>query len=146
MSDKRDLVLSNACVLPARLLDVRFSRSGGPGGQKVNTAETKVDLRLDLDACAPFWSEAQANRVKTALASRIDGDGWLFVVSSEHRTRLANVQAAHDRLEALLIGALKPVRRRRKTRPTRGSKERRLKQKRRDADVKKARRPVRRDD
>ncbi len=146
MSDKRDLTLSNRCVLPARLLDVRFSRSGGPGGQKVNTAETKVDLRLDLEGCAAFWTEAQAARVQAALGSRIDADGWLFVVSSEHRTRLANVQAAHDRLERLPIAALQPQRARKKTRPTRGSKERRLKQKRRDADVKANRRPVRRDD
>ena len=146
MSDKRDLQLTRTCVLPARLLDVRFSRSGGPGGQKVNTAETKVDLRLDLAGSAEFFSEAQLERIRDQLAPRIDGEGWLFVVSSEHRTRIANVHAAHARLEGLLRAAMTPPRRRRPTRPTRGSKERRLKEKKRDGSIKVARRAVKHDD
>jgi ribosome-associated protein len=141
MSELRDLEISKSRIVPARLLQLRFSRAGGPGGQNVNKLATKVDLRLDLEAARETLGEAGTRRVRERLSSRLDAMGWLQVTSTEHRTRGRNIEAALARMEALLREALRPRRVRRPTRPTRASKERRLADKQRRSGVKRGRRP-----
>ena len=140
MSKLRDLVLSTSRILPARLLSVQFSRSGGPGGQNVNKVATKVDLRVDLEGAIEVLNEALVARIRDRLKGRLDKNGNLQVVSSEHRQQAQNVEAALKRAETLLQGALTRKRKRRPTRPTRASKERRLKEKKRRGDIKRLRR------
>ncbi len=139
MPHLRDLDLGRGRVLPASLLSVRFSRSGGPGGQHVNKVETKVDLRVALDAAAAILGEGAVARIRARLRHRLDADGNLQVVSNEHRQRARNLDAALARMEALLRGALLEPAHRRRTRPTAASKERRLRQKQQRGRLKKDR-------
>lgn len=140
MAELRDLRLSARLSLPARHLSVRFSRSGGPGGQHVNKVESKVDLRLDLLACAELLGEDRLQRIRQRLGNRLDGEGQLQVVVSEHRQQAMNLDTALRRMEELLQQALQPTRKRRATRPTRGSQQRRLTQKKQRGEIKKMRR------
>lgn len=133
-----DLVVSRSLVVPAAELAERFSRSSGPGGQGVNTADTRVELSFDL-AASPSVPAYLQERMLERLSSRLV-DGVVTVAASEHRTQLANRRAARERLASLLRdAALAPGPKRRPTRPTRGSKERRLGAKKRRGDIKKGR-------
>lgn len=136
----RDLHLGRGRVLPARWLSVRFSRSGGPGGQHVNKVASKVDLRVDLTAAVEALGEVDVTRIRARLAARLDADGNLQVVCEEHRQQSRNVDAALERAEELLRAALVRERVRRKTKPTRGSRERRLQTKRQRGETKRGRR------
>ena len=102
----RDLEVTSAIVIPARMLSARFSRSGGPGGQHVNKVETKVDLRLDLELASEVLGDERVAALRERLANRLDRDGSLQVVCDEHRDQSRNVEAACQRMEALLRGAL----------------------------------------
>ena len=124
MSDG-DLPVRGPLVLPARELHWRFSRSSGPGGQGVNTADSRVELSFDL-ARSPAVPVHLRERAVRRLAGRLV-DGVLTVVAAEHRSQLRNRNAARDRLAATLRSALAPnppVRR--PTRPTAGAQRRRL--------------------
>ncbi|WP_309649017.1 alternative ribosome rescue aminoacyl-tRNA hydrolase ArfB [Nocardioides sp.] len=133
-----DLVVSRSLVVPAAELAERFSRSSGPGGQGVNTADSRVELSFDL-AASPSVPAYLQERMLAALGSRLV-DGVLTIAASEHRTQLANRRAARERLASLLRdAALPPAPPRRATRPTRGSKERRLGAKKRRGEIKKGR-------
>lgn len=120
--------LRGGLVIPAAELVERFSRSSGPGGQGVNTTDSRVELVFDPVASAAF-TPAQRERVLRALRGRLVG-GQLRVVGSEHRSQRRNREAVRGRLAALLRDALTPTSRRRATRPTRGSQTRRLQAKR----------------
>jgi ribosome-associated protein len=133
-----DLPVAGGWVIPAAELVERFSRSSGPGGQGVNTADTRVQLSFDV-ATSPSLSDHLRARVLERLDGRLV-DGVLTVSASEHRTQLDNRRAARERLaDALREAAAPPPRQRRATRPTRGSKERRLTEKKRRGETKRGR-------
>lgn len=122
-----------------RWVDVRFARSGGPGGQHVNKVSTRVTLLFDFELC-DLLTPTQRGRIRQRLATRISRDGRLRVVSRKLRTQGANRAAAEQRLIELLREGLKVQRIRRPTRPTRASRERRLTEKRRRSETKQRRR------
>lgn len=134
-----DLTVRRSVVIPAGELRWRFSRASGPGGQGVNTTDSRVELSYDLVGSAAM-PEPLRSRAVDRLAERLV-DGVLTVTASEHRSQLRNRQAAAARLAALLREATAaPPRRRRRTRPTKASVERRLAAKRRRGETKRLRR------
>jgi ribosome-associated protein len=133
-----ELELADGWVIPAAELNERFSRSSGPGGQGVNTTDSRVELSVDVTRPGVVPDRLRA-RVLDRLAARLV-DGVLTVAASEHRAQLDNRRAARDRLaDVLRRAAAPPPRRRRPTRPTRGSQERRLAQKKRRGQTKRGR-------
>lgn len=128
-------------VIPPDELSWRFSRSPGPGGQSVNTSDSRAELSFDLAASAALPAVLK-DRAMRALEGR-PVDGVITVTASENRSQLRNREAAAARLAALLTKATAPPRApRRPTRPTRGSVERRLAAKQRRAQIKRLRRPA----
>jgi ribosome-associated protein len=126
--------------IPADELTWRFSRSPGPGGQSVNTADSQAELSFDLAGSAAL-PPALRERAVAALAGRLS-NGVITVTASEHRSQLRNREAAAARLSALLTEATAPPRPpRRPTRPSRASVERRLAAKERRSALKRLRRP-----
>lgn len=130
-------------VVPARELVERFSRSSGPGGQGVNTADSRVQLSLDLRATTAL-DDAQRARALDQLAPRLAGT-VLTVSASEHRSQRQNRTTARIRLAELLREAMMPPSPRRATRATRGSRRRRLEAKRQRSAIKRTRRRPDRD-
>ncbi len=120
-------------------IEVRFSRSPGPGGQNVNKVNTRVTLLFEVSACAAL-SQAQKARVRERLRTRISRDGRLRVVSHRERSQAKNRAAAEIRLRELLTEAIRVRKSRRRTQPTLASRERRLDSKRRRGDAKRQRR------
>ena len=134
------LRVNAAITIPESELSWRFSRSSGPGGQGVNTADSRAELVWDAAGSAVL-SPLQRERLLERLSSRLV-DGVLTIAASEHRAQLRNRDAARDRLAALVADALRPPSpARRPTKPGRGAKERRLKAKKQRTDVKQLRRP-----
>ncbi|GAB3881949.1 alternative ribosome rescue aminoacyl-tRNA hydrolase ArfB [Terrabacter terrigena] len=130
--------LRGGLVIPAVELVERFSRSSGPGGQGVNTTDSRVELVYEPGSSTAL-SRAQRERALEALGPRLVG-GRLTVVASEHRSQLRNRAAARERLADLMRAALaSPPATRRATRPTRGSQQRRLDGKKRRGEVKSGR-------
>jgi ribosome-associated protein len=125
--------------LPDRELTWRFSRSSGPGGQHVNTTDTRVELMWSLNESAVL-SDAQKRQLAHRLRSRLVG-GTITVVSSQYRSQLRNREAARVRLEELIAKALVPPKTRRATKPSKGATQRRLDAKKRRSDLKQSRRP-----
>ncbi len=107
----------------------KASRSGGPGGQNVNKVNTRITLLLDVANCESF-SDVQKRRILSRLSTRADKNGLLRVVSQKFRTQNANRRAAVDRLQQLLVGALKTRPVRKKTKIPYAVKQRRLEEKR----------------
>ena len=135
----QDLVVNKRLVIPAGELQWRFSRASGPGGQGVNTTDSRVELLLDLEACSVLGPVRRA-RLLERLGSRLS-DGCLRVVAAEERSQWQNRQAAMARLSDLLREGLKPPPPSRKaTRPGRGAVKRRLEAKKKRGDLKRQRR------
>lgn len=133
-----DLVVTRGFVVPVAHLSERFSRASGPGGQGVNTTDSRVEVSYDV-ARAPSVPDWLRERLLDRLEGRLV-DGVLTVVASEHRTQLANRKAARDRLaQVLREAAAPPPPKRRPTKPTRGSKERRLAGKKQRSEIKRGR-------
>ena len=134
--------LPDGLLIPAVELHERFSRSSGPGGQGVNTTDSRVELSWDVTA-SPSLSDSQRERLLRRLASRTSG-GVLVIAASEHRSQRQNRTAARARLVALLAEALAPPPpARRATRPTRAAQQRRLDAKKQRSRIKANRgRPV----
>lgn len=134
--------LPDGLVVPASELVERFSRSSGPGGQSVNTTDTRVELEYDVRGSQALTGP-QRERALAHLRSRLAG-GRLVVVAVEHRSQHRNRVAARDRMTQLLREALAPPPPpRRATRPTRGSQRRRLETKKQRGQVKSLRGRVR---
>jgi ribosome-associated protein len=133
------LRVSRAVEIPERDLRWRFSRSSGPGGQSVNTADSRVELSLDLTTTSALGPVLRA-RALERLAGRL-ADGVLTVVASEERSQLRNREAARARMAELLAAAIAPPPPpRRPTKPTKAAQERRLAEKRRRSQTKRTRR------
>lgn len=136
------LRVSAGLVIPESELSWRFSRSSGPGGQGVNTADSRVELMWDA-ASSTSLSPVQRERLLERLSGRLV-DGTLTIAASEHRAQLRNRDAARARLASVIAEAIAPpAPTRRPTKPSRGSTERRLKAKQHRTDTKRLRRPPR---
>ncbi|HWG61846.1 MAG TPA: alternative ribosome rescue aminoacyl-tRNA hydrolase ArfB [Streptosporangiaceae bacterium] len=134
-----DQITVRGKVIPPEELSWRFSRSSGPGGQSVNTTDSRAELSYNLAASSALGPVLK-ERALRALAGRLV-DGVITVNASEHRSQLRNREAAIDRLTTLLTTATAPPPEpRRPTKPTRGSRERRLTAKRQRSQVKRLRR------
>jgi len=131
--------------LPLAELEFRASRSGGPGGQHVNTSSTRVEVTWDI-AGSPALSEQQRQRLLVRLGSRLDGTGRLRLVSSATRSQLRNREDVTERLRDVVAQALVVRRARKRTRTPRAAKAARLENKRRRAATKRDRRPPRGED
>ena len=137
-----DLIVRPGVVVPERELRWRFSRSSGPGGQSVNTTDSRVELSFDL-AGTTALSEVLRDRATGRLAGQLVG-GVLTVAASEHRSQLRNREAAERRLAQVLREAIAPAApSRRATKPSRAARARRLDEKSRRGDVKRLRRSPR---
>ncbi len=135
------LVVTDDLYLPRAELAFRASRSGGPGGQHVNTSSTRVELLWNV-AASPTLTEPQRARILEKLANRINSEGELLLAASESRSQHQNREAAVERLADLLREALHVPKARRKTRPPRAAHERRLESKKRRSETKRLRGPV----
>jgi ribosome-associated protein len=134
-----DVRVNDRLTIPAAELSWRFSRSSGPGGQGVNTTDSRVELSWDLTG-SELLSPALRERAVERLGDRLV-HGVLTVTASEHRSQLRNREAAAARLAGIVAAAVAtPPRARRATRPSRGSVERRIAEKKRRGQIKQNRR------
>jgi ribosome-associated protein len=123
MSD--DLQVTDTVAIPRAELVYRASRSGGAGGQHVNTSSTRIELLWDFAHSAGI-DDATRARIGEKLSARLDSDGMIRVVAGNRRSQLQNRIAAEERLVELVAEALHVAKRRKRTKPTRASKEKRL--------------------
>jgi ribosome-associated protein len=134
-----DVRVNDRLTIPAAELSWRFSRASGPGGQGVNTTDSRVELSWDVlgsDLLPPMLKERAAERLGARLVN-----GVITITAAEHRSQLRNREAAADRLAGLIAGAVSaPPRARRATKPSRGSVERRIAAKKRRGQIKRNRR------
>jgi ribosome-associated protein len=146
MTQPQQLEINDRVSIPLSELSFQASRSGGPGGQHVNTSSTRIELWWDLSSSPSLDDESRA-RVATRLASRLVDEGRLLrLVSSGSRSQTQNRAEVIKRFRALLAGALREVKPRKRTRPTRASKEARLAGKKQRGETKRQRRPPRHED
>jgi ribosome-associated protein len=127
-------------TIPEGELELSFARAGGPGGQHVNTAATKVELRFDVERSQALSAE-QKERIRRRLGSRLTKDGVLVLQASEHRSQAMNRRAVVGRFRNLLREAIRQPKQRKPTRPSRAARERRIEDKRRRSEKKRLRRP-----
>ena len=132
--ERESIQVTRSVSLPRSEIDFRFSRSSGPGGQHAQKSDTRVEASFDVEASSSL-SEVQKRRV-VAKAGPV-----LRAVAQDERSQWRNRELATERLVESLRQALRVPRRRRPTKPTKASKERRLEQKRRRGDTKRLRRP-----
>lgn len=141
----RDVRVNSHLVVPGHEIRLSHSTSGGPGGQHANKVATRVELRWDVASSASLGPRQRA-RIMQGLRGRIDNSGILRLSSDRYRSQLRNREDVLDRLAALVAGALKPAKKRVSTAPSAGARERRLRDKRRRGEIKRARRAPRGDE
>jgi ribosome-associated protein len=132
--ERESIRVTRSVAIPLAEIELRFSRSSGPGGQHANTSETRVEAVFDVEASSAL-SEAQRRRVLAKAGPT------LRAVAQDERSQLRNRELAVERLAEQLRAALKVERKRVSTRPTKAAKERRLDEKKRRGRAKKLRRP-----
>ncbi|HVH57353.1 MAG TPA: alternative ribosome rescue aminoacyl-tRNA hydrolase ArfB [Vicinamibacterales bacterium] len=132
------LPLTDALSIPESELEERFVRSSGPGGQNVNKVATAVQLRFDA-AHSSVLSDDVRSRLRKIAGTRMTDEGVLVIDARRHRTQAQNREDARERLAALVCEALVPPRRRRKTKPTKASREKRIASKKLRAETKRSR-------
>jgi ribosome-associated protein len=133
------IVIDERVSVPRHEVELKASRSGGPGGQHVNTSSTRIELTWNLERTTAL-TEDQKARVRQKLAARLDAGGTLRVVASEMRSQGQNRTRAEERFAELLRRALVVPKPRRKTKPSRGAVEARLQEKKRKSERKRDRR------
>ena len=130
--DESGLRVNEQVVIPRHELEFRATRSGGPGGQHVNTSSTRIELTWDVGRSTALTPELR-ERLTQKLKSRIDAGGVLRVVASDSRSQLRNREAAEERLAELVRAALVVPKKRRPTKPGRAAKQARLDEKKRNS-------------
>ncbi len=132
------LPITTEIRIPLAELRYRFVRSSGPGGQHVNTSATQVELLFDV-AHSPSLNDAQRQRILSKLKNLIDHEGVLHLTAQAERSQLRNREIVTTRFQALLAAALRPSKKRKPTRPTAASKEKRLQSKKQQGEKKRLR-------
>jgi ribosome-associated protein len=130
--------ITPSLTIPSHLYNEEFILASGPGGQNVNKTSTAVQLRFRLDASALDAGVKQ--RIRAAHRSKLTQHGELIILARRYRSQERNRDDARERLATIIQRALTPPKKRRATRPTRSSKEKRLDSKKRHSDAKKTRR------
>jgi len=133
------LIINSELRLPQSEVQYRTTRSGGPGGQHVNKTETQVELLFDVTH-SPSLSEAQRQQILSKLKNLIDSEGVLHLTAQSERSQLRNREIVTARFQDVLAGALRVPKKRRRTKPTAASKERRLQSKKQRGQIKQLRR------
>ncbi|HSM36199.1 MAG TPA: alternative ribosome rescue aminoacyl-tRNA hydrolase ArfB [Longimicrobiales bacterium] len=141
----RGIRLAPRVVVAPGELEVRATRSGGPGGQHVNTSSTRIELSWNV-AASPSIAEDVRERLLDRLSARLHGEGILRVVASGSRSQRRNRQEALERMRELVQAALKRRKRRRPTKPSRAAVQKRIDEKKRRSERKRRRRPPRPDE
>jgi ribosome-associated protein len=139
MAKEGVLPVTGSVMIPRTELVYKATRAGGAGGQHVNTSSTRIELLWNVRTTTALDAEART-RVEAKLASRLDGEGTLRVVSSSRRSQAQNREAAEARLAELMRGALAVPKRRKPTKPSHGSKLARLDEKKKRGETKRQRR------
>jgi ribosome-associated protein len=130
--------VKHVAVIPEQDLQFQFVRASGPGGQNVNKVATAAQLRFDLAGTQALSAPVKA-RLRALAGNRVNADGTLLIMARNHRTQEGNRRAALARLDALIVSAMVEPKKRHATRPTLGSRRRRLEHKRERKQVKQLR-------
>jgi ribosome-associated protein len=138
VSDDGVLEVNDSVRVPRAELTYRATRSGGPGGQHVNTSSTRVELAWDVGA-SPSVSDEERARIREKLSNRISGEGVLLLAASEHRSQNRNKEAVTERFVELVRQALVVQAKRKKTRPGKAAREARLRAKKHRSELKRRR-------
>ena len=134
-----DVKINRSLTIPGAELELRFSPSGGPGGQHANKAATRAELTWNVND-SQVLGPRQRQRLQGALRHRIDSSGNLRLTSDRNRSQMQNRNDATERFARLVRDALRPTKARVETKPSRASKERRLEQKKKRSQTKQNRR------
>jgi ribosome-associated protein len=145
MADSNVLDITPNLRLPLSELEYRASRSGGPGGQHVNTSSTRIEVWWDV-AASPTLSDEQRAQLLQRLSARLDSNGRLRLVSSGSRSQLRNKEEVTERLQSVVAAALAVRKKRKATKVSRAAKAARLEAKRRRSAIKQHRRSPRAED
>jgi ribosome-associated protein len=134
-----DLAITPNLIIPDSELRLSFARSSGPGGQNVNKVASKAILHFDVLNSPSLRSDIR-DRFQAAFSSRLTTTGEVVIHSEEFRDQPKNIQACYEKLRQMILAVLKPPKKRRPTKPTRGSKVRRLNEKKSRSQIKQGRR------